>query len=300
LSTRIIESRPDRLTTILVTPLISCSARLPIYGLLIAAAFSQTPALWGFIDVGAMVMIGLYVMGLLLAFIVAAILRRGLIKGERAPLIMELPDYRWPRPRSLWLAVRSRVRIFVKEAGTVILALTVVLWALFTFPLPDKTVVTPTQNEVVEEVPFAHISSSQLERSYAGQLGHLIEPVIAPLGFNWKIGVGLVASFAAREVFISTFGVIYGLSEAGEAPSSLWKAMQADVHPQTGAPVYTPLVALSLLIFFAVALQCLSTVAVTRKETGSWRWPLFQVGYLNGLAWCLSFFVFQIGTKLGF
>lgn len=260
LSTRIIESRAERFASILITPLISCSARLPIFGLLIGAAFSHVAPVWGIVDVGAIVMVFMYFFGVALAFIVALLLRKTLLKGESTPLIMELPDYRMPRMRNVWLSVKTRVRVFVKEAGTVILALTIVLWALFTFPL-----------------------GGGLEGSFAGQLGHLIEPVIAPLGFDWRIGVSLIASFAAREVFISTFGLIYAME-------------QLDALQQ----LYSPLAALSLLVFLAVALQCLSTVAVTRKETCSWRWPLFQLGYLNGLAWILSFAVFQGGTYLGF
>jgi ferrous iron transport protein B len=269
LSTRIIESRSERFASILVTPLISCSARLPIYGLLIGAAFSHVAPLWGFVEVGALVMVFMYVFGVVLAFLVAGLLRKTLLKGKSTPLIMELPDYRWPRPRNLWFSVKTRVRVFIKDAGTVILALTIVLWALFTFPL----------------------GASGLEHSYAGQIGQFIEPLISPLGFDWRIGVSLIASFAAREVFISTFGLIYGLEQIGGDTSSLWNSV---------TPVYTPLVALSLLVFLAVSLQCISTLAVTRKETSSWRWPLFQLGYLNSLAWLLSFAVFQGGRALGF
>jgi ferrous iron transport protein B len=262
MSTRIIESRAERFASILVTPLISCSARLPIYGLLIGAAFSHVAPLWGFVEVGALVMVFMYFFGVLLAFLVAALLRKTILKGENTPLIMEVPDYRMPRFSNVWLSVKTRVRVFIKEAGTVILALTILLWALFTFPLG---------------------AGGDIEHSFAGQLGHLIEPFIKPLGFDWRIGISLIASFAAREVFISTFGLIYGLG-------------QLDAMHE----LFSPLVAFSLLIFLAVSLQCLSTVAVTRKETCSWRWPLFQLGYLNSLAWILAFAVFQGGSLLGF
>lgn len=268
LSTRIIESRSERFASIMITPLISCSARLPIYGLLIGAAFSNVAPVFGFLEVGALVMVFMYVFGIALAFVVAAILRKTVLKGDATPLIMELPDYRMPRLRSIWVSVKTRVQVFIKEAGTVILALTIILWALFTFPL-----------------------GAGLEHSYAGQFGHFIEPLIKPLGFDWRIGVSLVASFAAREVFISTFGLIYGLGQIDGGASSLWQSM---------TPVYTPLVALSLLVFLAVSLQCLSTLAVTRKETNSWRWPLLQLGYLNSLAWILAFAVFQGGKVLGY
>ena len=269
LSTRIIESRAERLTSILVTPLIPCSARLPIYTMLIGAAFATVKPLWGFVDVGALMMVAMYFSGVLLAFLTAGIFRKTILRGTSTPLIMELPNYRLPRARNLWFAVKTRVLIFIKEAGTVILALTILLWALFTFPL----------------------GSGGMEHSYAGQFGRLIEPLIEPLGFDWRIGVSLIASFAAREVFISTFGIIYGLEQIGRDAATLW---------QSDNPIYSPLVAVSLLAFLAVALQCISTVAVTRKETGSWRWPLFQLGYLNSLAWILAFGIFQTGRVMGF
>lgn len=243
-------------------------------------------------------MIFMYVFGVVLAFTMALVFRFSLVKGSRTPLLLELPDYRWPSPRSLWFIVKSRVSIFIKEAGTVILALTILLWALFTFPNPHLTNSSLSTEETVS-VPFGEFAASHLEESYAGQLGHLIEPYIEPLGFNWKIGIGLVASLAAREVFISTFGLLYGFSNTKEESHSLAKAMQREKDLSTGEPLYSPLVAISLLIFFAVSLQCMSTFAVTRKETGGWKWPLFQFGYLNALAWFLSFSVYQGGKFLG-
>lgn len=282
MATRVIESRKDRLVTILVTPLMSCSARLPVYGLLIATAFSTFPPLLGFIEVGALVMLAMYGIGIAAAFMMAAFFKRFVFKGPIPGLILELPPYRMPRWSSLTQSVLLRVRVFLREAGTVILALTIVLWALFTFPRAEEP-------------------DAQLRGSYAGQLGHLLEPALEPLGFDWKIGVGLVASFAAREVMVSTLGVAYGLGQAGEEESaSLRSAIQKDINPKTGKPVYTPLVALSLMVFFSLAMQCMSTLAATRKETKSWKWPALQFSYMTLLAWLSSFAVFQIGSRLGF
>jgi ferrous iron transport protein B len=285
LATRVIESRKDRLITILVTPLMACSARLPVYGLLIATAFSTMPPLFGFVQVGAVVMLSMYALGIVAAFGMAAIFKHLLFKGPTSSLILELPPYRMPRWSPLLQTVLLRVRIFLREAGTIILAMTVVLWALFTFPRQD--IDTP--------------ASTQLQKSYAGQMGHFIEPVLEPLGFDWKIGVGLLASFTAREVLVSTLGVIYGLGQDQDDKSStLRSAIAQDINPKTGKPVYTPLVALSLMVFFSLAMQCMSTLAATKKETKSFKWPALQFGYMTALAWICSFAVFQVGSGLGF
>ncbi len=284
MSTRVIESRRERLLTMMVTPLMSCSARLPVYGLLIAVVFSSAPPIWGLVEVGSVVMFAMYAIGIVVALLIAFLLKRFLLKGESPALILELPPYRLPRMSSLLRGVLLRVQVFLREAGTVILAMTIILWALFTFPRHND--LSPAE---------------QMKASYAGRFGQLIEPVIAPLGFDWKIGVGLVASFAAREVLVSTLGVVYGLRQHGEdAPVPLQKAMAHDINPRTGKPVYTPLVALSLMVFFALAMQCMSTLAVVRKETKSLRWPVFQFGYMTVIAWLCSFTVFQAGTLLGF
>lgn len=259
LATRVMSSKRDRLITILVTPLTSCSARLPLYGLLTAACFSSVPPILGFIHPGALLLPAMYATGIIAALSAAYLIKRFVIKGEATTLILELPPYRAPRWKPLLHSVLGRVRLFLKEAGTIILGITLILWVLFTFP-----------------------RGTSIEYSFAGQIGHLIEPLIAPLGFDWKIGVGLLASFAAREVMVSTLGLVYGLSN---------EAIQNSI---------SPLVAISLMVFFALAMQCMSTLAVTKKETQSWRWPLFQFSYMTVLAWLSSLIVYQTGSALGF
>ncbi|MFZ9889080.1 MAG: ferrous iron transport protein B, partial [Myxococcota bacterium] len=315
LATRTIESTKDRLVTILVTPLVSCSARLPVYALIIATVFSTTPPLFGFLHAGVVIMVAMYGLSLTAAILMAALFKRTLLKSPTPPLVLELPPYRLPRLPDVLSHVLGRVRIFLVEAGTVILAITVVLWGLFTFPRPatlaeerEQAIADIAQqglNEDDAEQARAQIEAQlrqrSLEESAAGQLGHLLEPLILPLGFDWKIGVGLVASFAAREVLVSTLGLVYGLGEGSDEESMpLREAMRADVHHLTGSPLYTPRTGLALLVFFVLAMQCMSTLAVVKRETRSWRWPLFQFAYMTALAYGGAFVVYQVGGLLGF
>ncbi|MDA0712530.1 MAG: ferrous iron transport protein B [bacterium] len=299
MATRVIESKKDRFVTILVAPLMSCSARLPVYGLLIAAVFAASPPFWGFIEVGAVVLIFMYLLGIVFALLVAAVLKRTLFKSPVPVLILELPQYRMPRWTSILHNVWGRVQVFLREAGTVILAMTVVLWGLFTFPRYE-----PPNSLNVNSAISLHqdeLAMLQLKHSYAGRIGHFIEPIVKPLGFDWKIGVGILSSFAAREVFVSTLGVVYGLGhDQNEQSNTLKQAIRNDINSETGKPLYTPLVALSLMVFFALAMQCMSTLAVTRRETKSLKWPLLQFSYMTVLAWVSSFTLFQVGTLLGF
>lgn len=286
LSTRVIESRRDRLLTMMVTPLMSCSARLPVYGLLIAAVFSGFPPLFGFLRVGVLIMFAMYMIGVVSAILMALALKGTILKGASSGLILELPPYRVPNWRSLFFHVWIKIKAFMVSAGSVILAFTIVLWALFTFPLPKS-----------EQDYF---TSAHLQNSFAAQMGHAIEPAIAPLGFDWKIGIGLVSSFAAREVMVSTLGVIYGLStQEDETSTSLRQAMLQDKNPVTGKPVYTPLVAISLMAFFALSMQCMSTLAVTYKESGSLVWPVLQFFSMTMLAWVVSLGIYQGGRLFG-
>lgn len=315
LATRTIENTKDRFVTILVTPLVSCSARLPVYALMIATVFATVPPVFGVVHAGTVVMIAMYLLGIGMAIAMAALFKRTLLKSPRPALVLELPPYRVPRLRDVLRHTLSRVRIFLAEAGTVILAITVVLWGLFTFPRSDEL-------KAAYEAERAAIATQQLdddtrsaalqraegdfkrrsvEQSAAGRVGKLIEPVIEPLGFDWKIGVGLIASFAAREVLVSTLGLVYGLGEGSDEESRpLREAMRRDVHARTGKPVYTPLTGLSLMVFFVLAMQCMSTLAVVRRETRSWRWPAFLFGYMTLLAYAGSLLVFQGGRLLGF
>ncbi|HEY1099408.1 MAG TPA: ferrous iron transport protein B [Myxococcota bacterium] len=312
MATRTIENEKDRLVTILVTPLVSCSARLPVYALMIATVFSTTPPILGVFEAGTVVMLSMYGLSLFAAIGMAALFKRTVLKSPTPPLVLELPAYRMPKAKQVARAVGNRVATFLKEAGTVILAITVVLWALLTFPIDrdvearrdaDVAAIESTEpaGEARDEKVAAiknHAQQTLVEHSAAGRVGHAMAPLLAPLGFDWKIGIGILASFAAREVFVSTLGIVYGLGEADEESSSLREAMQKDTKAD-GSPLYTPLTGLSLLVFFVLAMQCMSTIAVVKRETRSWKWPLFQVGYMTALAVTASLLVYQVGRLFG-
>lgn len=298
MATRTIENPKDRLATILIAPFMSCSARLPVYALMIATFFAgQT--VFGFISLGAVLMLGMYALGILTAIIVAFILKKTLLKSPPPPFVMELPSYRLPNLRNVFLNMFNRAWLFVKRAGTVILVISVILWGLMTFPRVQNVYVNTPNVEDLAETQQQFQQSEQLKNSYAGQIGHLIEPVIKPLGFDWKIGVALIASFAAREVLVSTLGIIYnGEKEANEESESLKTAIR-EAKNDDGTPVWTPLTALTLMVFFVLAIQCMSTVAVVRRETNSWAWTLFMVGYMTGLAYLAALLTYQGGKFLG-
>ena len=286
MATRTIPSPRDRLVTILVAPLMTCSARLPVYALLISA-FVPERQVWGPIGLQGLVLLGLYLAGGSAALGVAAILKRTVVRGDGLPFTMELPTYRWP-PLRLWLSqVLGSARAFLRRAGTIILAASIALWFLLNFPRPDLP------PDVDPDVAAAWA----LEHSVAGRLGHTIEPIIAPLGFDWKIGVGLIASLAAREVIVATLAQIY--ATGGDEGLSLREALRADRDPETGRPIFTPATVGSLLVFFVFALQCTSTLAIMRRETNSWRWPAFAFSYLFTLAWLASFVTHRVITALG-
>jgi len=279
MATRTLPSPRDRLLTILVAPLMTCSARLPVYALLIGA-FVPAREVWGPLGLQGLVLLGLYLLGAGAALAAAAILGRTLLPGEGLPFTMELPSYRLPTPR-LWLSqVWGSAWAFLRRAGTIILLASMVLWVLLTFP----RVQAPPGLD-----PEAAASYS-LEHSAAGQLGHALEPVIAPLGFDWKIGIGLVASLAAREVIVATLAQIYASSDED---ASLREALRRDVDPATGEHVFNAASVASLLVFFVFALQCMSTLAIMRRETNSWRWPAFAFGYLLALAYGASFVTYR-------
>lgn len=311
MATRTIENQRDRFATIMIAPFMSCSARLPVYTLMIAAFFAGQTVL-GFISLGAVLMLAMYALGIVVALIVAFILKRTALKSPPPPFIMELPPYRMPNIRTVFQNMLTRAWLFVKRAGTVILAISIILWALMYFPRSEPAGITPalTQSEAAAspetggsgdaavEVPLPE--GDQLRNSYAGQLGHAIEPVIQPLGFDWKIGVALIASFAAREVLVSTLSIIYnvGKDETEESPTLISAIREA--KNDRGETVWTPLTALTLMVFFVLAIQCMSTVAVVRRETNSWSWTLFMVAYMTGLAYFAAFLTYQGGKLLGF
>jgi len=256
MATRTIENKRDRLATILIAPFMTCSARLPVYTLIIAAFIADRPLLGHFFGMQAGALLGLYVLGFAAAIMTARLLKSSILKSERVPFVLEMPPYRWPTLRSLGLRLIDRSKVFLRRAGTVILLVIIVLW-------------------VLENLPMKNGQPPEIADSFAGMIGHAVEPAIAPLGFNWKIGIGLVSSIAAREVIVGTLGTIYH-SEGTEDSIGLRKALQSDL---------TPGGAVALLVFFAFAMQCMSTIAVVRRETGGWKWPAVQFTYMTFLAY---------------
>lgn len=297
MATRTIENPKDRVATIMIAPFMSCSARLPVYTLMIAGFFSSRKVL-GFISLGASIILAMYLLGIAVAVIVAWLLKHTLLKGPSPPFVMELPPYRMPNLGDVAHSMLTRVGVFLKRAGTVILAISILLWALVAFPRSTSPGAAANAGTTQETV--SNTSATQVENSYAGQAGRMIEPLIRPLGFDWKIGIGLISSFAARETVISTFGIVYnvGANSMEDGSTSLIEAIRSAKRPD-GSPVWTPLVAVSLMVFFVLACQCMSTVAVVRRETNSWRWPLFMVCYMLILAYVSSFITFQGGRILG-
>ncbi len=294
MATRTIEEPKDRLATIMVVPLMSCSARLPVYTLLIGAFVPPIAVLGGAFSLQGVTMLMMYLLGTVTALIVAAFFKRTLLKGPVRPMILEMPAYRVPNLRTLLQNVWHRAQMFLRRAGTVILSCSMVLWALATYP----------KTTVPAGLPDAQAHEMQLERSALGHIGKVIEPLVRPLGYDWKIGVSIAASFAAREVFVSTMGTIYGVGEADETSVALRDRLRAEVNPNTGLPKYSPLIAMGLMVFYVYALMCISTVAVTVREAGGgrigWRWAAIQFGYMLVLAYAAGFAVYQGGRLLGF
>ncbi len=303
MATRTIEDRRDRLATIMVAPFMSCSARLPVYTLMIGAFFAGQTFL-GFVSLGAVIMLAMYMLGIVAAVVVAFVLKRTILRSAPSPFVMEMPPYRMPAIRTVLQSMFERAWLFVKRAGTVILAISIVLWALTYFPRPaevaDPAVEIAQTSETDAETAAVVEESLHLQNSYAGMLGHAIEPAIQPLGFDWKIGVALIASFAAREVLVSTLSIIYNVGkDADEESPSLISAIREAKRPD-GTLVWTPLTAVTVMVFFVLAMQCMSTVAVVRRETNSWAWTLFMVGYMTVLAYAAAFVTYQGGKLLGF
>jgi ferrous iron transport protein B len=284
MATRTIEDPKDRLVTILVAPLMSCSARLPVYLLMIAAMLPG-----GRVPVGTKVglMLLMYALGTAGAFGFAWLFKKHLLKGEPPLMIMELPPYRLPRLKDVLLHMLERAGLFLRRAGTIILGISIVLWFLTNYP----------------KHPGDATAQQQIAHSFAGTAGRVLEPVIKPLGFDWRIGIGLVSSFAAREVFVSSMAVVFSVDnyEGGKHAdiTPLRRSLAAATWPD-GDRLFTPLVCLTLMIYYVFAMQCISTVAVVKRETNSWRWPLFQIAYMTGTAWVVCLLVFQTGRALGF
>ncbi len=309
MATRVIEDRRDRLITILVLPLFSCSARIPVYAILTALLFPHSPLR------AALAFTAAYTLGIAAALGMAAVFKRTLLPGDVKPLVLELPSYKLPSLKTALFATWDRARIFVRRAGSIILAVSIVLWALASFPSSDP----PAEVRAIEAraaelaaegdgaaaaelARSARALSSQhaLAASFAGRIGRAIEPVLEPLGFDWQIGVGILSSFAAREVIVSTLAVVYGVGDRDveENPTSLFDTLRV-ARRGDGTPVFTTATSASLLIFYVLAMQCLSTQAITRRETGGWRWPLVQLGYMSALAYVAALVTYQVLRATG-
>jgi ferrous iron transport protein B len=314
MATRTIENRKDRLATILIAPFMSCSARLPVYTLLIGTFFAMYGA-W----VQAGIMLSLYLLGILAAVFTAWIFKKTFLKGPAQTFILELPTYKVPQASQIARQVWVNTSKFLTKAGTTIFCLSVVLWAMTYYPRLSADRVKEVEQHVLHRgiditggVSSLHslldpdalkkndneraVAAEQLRHSIAGRIGHIIEPAIKPLGYDWKMGIGLVGAFAAREVFVSTMAITYGAGDVDNT-ESLSSALRSD-HYSNGRPVWTPLVAVSLLVWFVLAMQCMSTLAIVRRETGGWKWPLFMLAYMNGLAYVVSLLIYQIGSRL--
>ncbi len=299
MATRTLETRRDRLITMMILPLMSCGARLPIFALMIPAFFPsrwQGPVLWG-----------LYVTGIVLALLLARLLRATVFRGENSPFLMELPPYRMPTPRSLLVQMWTRAWLYVQKAGTVILGAAILLWFLTFYPKPPADYIPPMGFDQVsagysEETTFGQltdpnlIQAAELSYSIAGRVGRMLEPIISPLGFDWRIGTALIGAVAAKEVFVAQMGVVFAVGEADEESDHLRSQLQAR---------YTPLVGLCIMLFVLIATPCIATFAITRAESGSVWWALAQTWGLTVLAWIVTFVVYRaglfwdIGTSLG-
>lgn len=300
MSARSIENKKERLLTIMITPLMSCSARLPVYTILIALVI-PSKLYFGFLSLQGLVMMGLYLLGTVMALVVAWVMKWFIKSTERSYFILELPVYRSPRWKNMFYTMVEKAKIFVFEAGKVIMVISILLWALSTYgPKQKMHDVTTKYNALLQADPGKsgeiekQRRTAYLQSSYAGILGKSIEPVIRPLGYDWKIGIALITSFAAREVFVGTMATLYSVGEdAANNTSTLRQKMNAAVR-EDGTKVYDLATGLSLLVFYVLAMQCMSTVAIVKRETRSWKWPLIQVLYMTGLAYFMSLLVYQV------
>ena len=295
---RTIESWKDRMITIFVTPLMSCSARIPVYTVLVALVVPDR-AVWGVFNLRGAALMGLYLLGLFSALLSAWVLKLVLKARERSYFIMEFPVYQWPRWKNVGITIYQKVKAFVLQAGRVIVAISVLLWVLASYGPGQQQATAETQVRQQAAVrrwnaaeTSRQVASARLENSYAGRFGHLIEPTIRPLGYDWKIGIALLTSFAAREVFVGTISTIYSVGQDADL-GTLQQKLSAE-RDASGQPFFTAARAFSLLVFYVFAMQCMSTLAVTYRETKSWRWPVAQLVYMTGLAYAAAFVVYQV------
>jgi ferrous iron transport protein B len=300
MTTRSINNTYERLLTILVTPLMSCSARLPIYTILIALVVPDDTVL-GVLNLQGLVLLGLYLLGLVGALASAWLFSLFIPRREPSYFILEMPTYKLPRWSHLGIMMFDSVKSFVLEAGKIIVAISIVLWVLASYGPGDSMerasehALAGLSEETSPEIREATIASAQLESSYAGHFGHFIEPAIRPLGYDWKIGIALITSFAAREVFVGTMSTIYSIGgDASEDAVTIRQRLQKERNPQTGGPMYTPAVSFSLLMFYVFAMMCMSTLAVVYRETHGWKWPMVQLAYTMVLAYVSAWITYQL------
>ncbi len=319
MATRVIEDRRDRLVTILVAPLMSCSARLPVYTLMIAAFIPSQAYLGGLIGLQGLTLFAMYILGIIVAALAALVMRKTILRGPTPPFVMELPAYRWPSPRVVLYRMTERGGEFLKRAGTVIFAVSVVMWGALHYPKlpePERAPLLAERARIeaaLEKAPAKEaealrdevagvedrIEAEQKRQSFLGRAGHWIEPVVEPLGWDWRIGSAAIASFPAREVVVAALGVIFGVGEdvaEGEGQARLRDALRSATHARTDRKLFTVPVALSIMVFFALCAQCVSTLAVIRRETNSWAWPAFSFTYMTILAYLGALLTYQVGT----
>ncbi len=299
MSTRTISNWKERLITILVSPFISCSARIPVYTVLIGFVVPAA-TVWGFLNVQGLAFMGLYIVSILAALGAAWVFKKILKTEERSFLMLELPEYRTPVFKNVLLNVYEKVKAFVIEAGKIIFVISIVLWLMASYGPGNKmelaeqeAISLATQNNLDEDATADLIAGKQIEASYAGHLGKFIEPVIQPLGYDWKMGIALITSFAAREVFIGTMATIYSIGSTDDE-GTIRERMAKEVNPLTGEKTYNFATSLSLLVFYIFAMMCMSTLAVVKRETGGWKWPIIQFLFMTILAYVAAFAVYQI------
>jgi ferrous iron transport protein B len=299
MSARNIENRKERLLTILITPLMSCSARLPVYTMLIALVIPRKEV-FGFFSLQGLVMMALYMLGLVMAMIVSYVAKWFIKLKEKSFFILELPIYRGPRWNNVVVTMINKAKTFVVDAGKVIMVISLILWALSSFGPPRRGEVTARFNRQIKEHPAQAAAlqkekqAAMLENSYAGTLGKVVAPLIHPLGYDWKIGIALITSFAAREVFVGTMATLYSVEGGKDADQQTLRQRMQSAKREDGSPVYTLASGVSLMIFYVLAMQCMSTLAVVRRETRSWKWPAIQLVYMTGLAYVMSLIAFQL------
>jgi ferrous iron transport protein B len=300
MATRSIDNVKERLVTIFVTPLMSCSARIPVFTVLIGLIVPQE-YIFGFLNLQGLALMGLYLLGFVAAILSAWVMSKILKTKEKSYFIMEFPTYKIPRWKNVGITLVEKVKAFVFEAGKVILAISVVLWVLASYGPVEKiskagelAVIEAKEKNLSESETNGLVAARKLEYSYAGYFGRFIEPAIKPLGFDWKIGIALITSFAAREVFIGTMATIYSVGDRSDDSETVMEQMRKEINPDTGKPFYTVAVSFSLLIFYVFAMQCMSTLAVVYRETKGWKWPIIQFTYMTALAYVSSFIVYQL------